>query len=122
MRTAYKILLLTILSLSFPIGKLFEIFIWNNRITKTEIVTSNQRSELKGKTCSFIKISREILKKFTIHLQDKSEFRVIERIASLKNKQTLTTQINKTDGLKALLIKRFILNVFYTDDYVSSLR
>ena len=60
MNLVYKILLFSILSISLPNGKLFEIFIWNDRITKTEVVINKQRLDSKGRFCFFIKIAKDI--------------------------------------------------------------
>lgn len=122
MKTVYKILLLAILSISFPIGRLFEIFIWNNRITRIEIVTSNLASEFKGKTCSFQRITREIKKKDNTYFQKWSEYVIIVRLSDLKIKSLFFSQNNKTSFLRALLIKQFLFNIFYSDDSVSGLR
>jgi hypothetical protein len=77
MKIVYKILLFSILSMSIPIGKLFEIFIWNDRITKTEIVFEKQRIESRGRICYFVKLAKEIQKNLSIYLQDRPDFTLI---------------------------------------------
>jgi hypothetical protein len=71
MNIVYKILLFSIFSISLPIGKLFEIFIWNDRIIKTEIVSEKQRLESRGRICYFVKPAKEIQKKLSIFLQNR---------------------------------------------------
>lgn len=122
MKTVYRILLLAILSISFPIGRLFEIFIWNNRVTKIEITASNSVSDLKGKTCSYHRFAKEIKKKVNIHLQKWSDYVVRVRQSDFKIKRLLLTQNNKTSYLKTILIKQFLFNIFYSDDSVSELQ
>jgi len=118
----YKILLFSILSISLPIGKLFEIFIWNDRITKTEIVFNKQRLDSIGRFCFFIKIAKEIKKKLSTYLLNKSDFALIKRITNNKNIQSLSIQNNKTNNIKTLLIRRFIFNILYLDDSECELR
>ena len=122
MNIVYKILLLSILSFSLPIGKLFEIFIWNDRITKTEIVLNKQRLDSKGRFCFFIKIAKDIKKKLSTYLLNKPDFALIERITNRKNIQSLSIQNNKTNNIKPLLIRRFIFNKIYIDDSECKLR
>lgn len=116
MNLVYKILLFSLLSISLPIGKLFEIFVWNDRITKTEIVFYKKRLESRGRFYFFVKIAKETTKKFSIYLQDKSDFAIIERITNKKNTQSLSIQNNKTISYKILLIRRFLFNILYLDD------
>ena len=113
MNLVYKIFLFSILSISFPIGKLFEIFIWNDRITKTEIAFEKQRLESRGRICFLVKIAIEIQKKLSIHLQDRPDFAMIERITNNKNIQSLSIQNNKINSYKTLLIRRFLFNILY---------
>ncbi len=122
MNLVYKILLFSILSISLPIGKLFEIFIWNDRITKTEIVFNRQRVDSKGKFCFFIKISKDIKKKLSSNLLNKPDFALIERITNKKNKQSVSIQNNKANNIKPFLIRRFIFNILCIDDSECELR
>lgn len=121
MKTVYRILLLAILSISFPIGRLFEIFIWNNRITKIEITSSNRVSDFKGNTCSFQRFAGDIKKKVNIHLQKWSDYVIRVRQSDFNIKRLFLTQNNKTSYLKTILIKQFLFNIFYSDDSVSEL-
>ncbi|MBN2571613.1 MAG: hypothetical protein JXA68_05755 [Ignavibacteriales bacterium] len=116
MNLVYKILLFSLLSISLPIGKLFEIFIWNGQITKTEIVFYKKRLESKGRICFFVKIAKENKKKLSNHLQSRLDFAIIERISNKNNRQSLSIQNNKTNICKTLLIRRFIFNILYLDD------
>lgn len=116
MNLVYKILLFSLLSISLPIGNLFEIFNWNDRITKTEIVFDKQKLESKGRICFYIKISKEIQKKISIYLLDKSDFALIGRITNNKNIQSISTQNKKINNIETLLIRRFIFNILYLDD------
>jgi len=116
MNIVYKILLFSILSISLPIGKLFEIFIWNDQIIKTEIVSEKQRLASRGRICHFVKHAKEIQKKLSIFLQNRPDFTLIERITNNKNIQSLTIQNHKVNGIKTLLISRFLFNILYLDD------
>ncbi len=116
MNIAYRILLFSILSICFPIGKLFEIFVWNDRVTKTEIVFEKKRLESTGRICSFVKHANEIQKKLSTYLQDRLDFAIIERITSNKNIQSLSIQNIKINNIKMLLIRRFLFNILYLDD------
>lgn len=116
MNLVYKILLFSILSISLPIGKLFEIFIWNDRITKTEVVINKQRLDSKGRFCFFIKIAKDIIKKLSTYFLHKPDFALIERITNKKNTQSLSIQNNKANSYKLLLIRRFFFNLLYLDD------
>lgn len=122
MNLVYKILLFSILSISLPIGKLFEIFIWNDRIKKTEIVINKQRLDSKGRFCFFIKIAKDIKKKLSIYLLNKPDFALIVRITNKKNIQSLSIQNNKTNSYKILLIRRFLFNILYLDDSCDALK
>jgi len=122
MNLVYEILLFSLLSISLPIGKLFEIFVWNDRITKTEIVFYKKRLESRGRICFFAKIVKETIKKFSIYLQNKSDFAIIERITNKKNTQSLSIQNNKTNSCKILLIRRFLFHILYLDDSYHALK
>lgn len=116
MNLFYKILLFSILSIGLPIGKLFEIFVWNDRITKTEIVSEKQRLESRGRICYFVKLVKKIQKKLSLNLQERPDFSLIERFTNNRNIQSLTIQNNKVNGIKTYLISRFIFNILYLDD------
>lgn len=122
MKLVYKILLFSILSINLPIGKLFEIFIWNDRIIKTEIVFNSLRVNSKGKFCLVIKISKDIKKKLSSNIFNKPDFALIERITNKKNKQSFSIQNNKTNNIKPLFIRRFIFNTLCKDDSECELR
>ncbi len=116
MNLVYKILLFLLLVISLPVGKLFEIFNWNDRIIRTEIVFDKQRIESKGRICYFEKIAKDIKRKFSIYLSAKSDFAVIERITNQKNLLSLSTQNKKINSIATLLISRFVFNISYLDD------
>lgn len=122
MNIVYKILLFSIFSISLPIGKLFEIFIWNDRIIKTEIVSEKQRLESRGRICYFVKPAKEMQKKLSIFLQNRPDFTLIVRITNNINIQSLTIQNHKVNGIKTLLISRFLFNILYLDDSEYELR
>lgn len=64
-RLVFRVLLYLFISFSFPVGRLFEIFSWNNSIIKTEIVVSKKTLETK-KTCNlFQKVFFDILNQQT---------------------------------------------------------
>ncbi len=76
MNIVYKILLFSILSISLPIGKLFEIFIWNDQIIKTEIVSEKQRLASRGRICPMIDSAKNnigLLGGKTVHCYFKGE-------------------------------------------------
>lgn len=104
------------MSISFPIGKLFEIFIWNDRITKTEIVSPNQRWGSGGRICFFVKIAKDLLKQHSLSSQASRNFTVIERIISKKNIQSLFVQNRKVCRYWKIIIRRFISNVLFLDE------
>jgi hypothetical protein len=112
-----KILLFSILSISFPIGKLFDIFIWNLRITRTEVVFNNQHIQSKEESCYFFsKITKPLKNKLSSpHLFD-SLYAIPERIASKTTVQSIANQNKKTNSLTTAVIKRSIFNVVYVDD------
>lgn len=116
MNSFYKILLFSILSFSLPIGKLFEIFSWNDRIIKTETVFRIKRFETKRKSCLFIKIAKKIEKNLSIRFQDRHDILIREKIKTLENKQLEFTQNKKINKFKIQLIRRFIFNILYLDD------
>jgi len=112
-----KILLFSILSISFPIGKLFDIFIWNLRITRTEVVFNNQHIQSKEESRYFFsKITKPLKNKLSSpHLFD-SLYAIPERIASKTTVQSIANQNKKTNSLTTAVIKRSIFNVVYVDD------
>jgi hypothetical protein len=116
MNPVYNILLFSILSISLPIGKLFEIFIWNDRIAKTEIVYNKQSIDSKGRFCFLIKIAKNIKKKHSVYLLNKSDFVSIERITNKKNIQLLSVQNNISNNIKPLIMNRFVINILFSDD------
>jgi hypothetical protein len=117
----YKILLFSLLSFGFPIGKLFEIFIWNDRITKTEFVFHRQRIDSKRKFCLFVKISKYIKTKFSSNLLNKPDFALIGKITNKKNKQSISIQNHKASNIKPAIIRRNVFNILFIDDSVSDL-
>jgi len=116
MNIVYKILLLSILSFSLPIGRLFEIFIWNDRIIKTETVIHKKRLETKGKNCLFLKIVKKIEKTLSTQFRDRQDFVTIEKIKTLETKRSIFIQKNRTYKFKTQLIRRFIFNMLYMND------
>lgn len=121
MNLVYKILFFSILSISFPIGKLLDIFIWNDSVKRTEVVIKNQ-NPVKKKICFFVKIAKEIQKKRSTDLQNRFNFAITERLLSKRNIQLLSVQNNKVNNNKTLLIKQFIFNIIYLDDSEFSTR
>jgi hypothetical protein len=116
MNLVYKILLFSVLSISLPIEKIFEIFNWKDRITRTEIVFDKQKIESKERICFFVKIVKDIKKMFSFYLLDKSDFAIIEGITNNKNLQSLSTRNKKIKNIETLLIRRFVFNILYLDD------
>lgn len=123
MDLVYKILLFSLISNYLAIGKLFDIFIWNNRITRTEIVFyKKERLESIGRICFFVKIEKEIKKKLSIQKKTRFDFRIIERISNKRNRKLISIENNKFNCLRTLLIRRFIFNIIYLDDSKYELR
>ena len=115
MNLFYKILIFSILSFSLPIGKLFELFIWDNRITKTETVFE-RRINAEGRNCQYVKVIKEINKKLSVHLQNKSNFLIIEKVNTQITKQILYTQKIKFNNIKRLVNNQYMFNLLYVDD------
>ena len=116
MKIVYKILLLSILSFSIPIGRLFEIFIWNDRIIKTETVFRKKRFETKGRNYFFFKIIKKIEKTLSTHFQNRQNFTTIEKNNTIKTKLSIFIQRNRTYEFEVLLIRRYIFNILFMDD------
>lgn len=116
MSVARNTVLFLLLLISLPAGSLFEIFIWNNRITKTEIVSAKQRSKANARLCSYQKIIKELKKDLFNQFIAGSLFSIKERIICTKNLQSILVQNDKTNGLNTLMIRRSIFNTFYIDE------
>lgn len=116
MNLFYKIFLLSLLSISFPIGKLFDIFIWNNRITKTETVFFKKRVTSRKSICSFVKIAKAIKNELIGNLQKRSDFTIIEILTNKKNILSSFIQNNKSNNYKVLFIKQFVFNKLLADE------
>ena len=112
MKFVYKILLFSILSIGFPVGSLFDIFIWNDRIIKTEIVSDKQGLNSGGRTFFFIKS----VKKHFNRLKKRLNVVIIEKITQTKNIRVLSVQRFDFYCFKASLIRRSLLKVLYVDD------
>jgi hemerythrin superfamily protein len=113
MNIVYKILLLSILSFSLPIGRLFETFIWSDRIVRTEIVIQKRQLETR---CHFIRVVNRIKKKIATSFQDRRFLKIIEKTNTTKTKQSEIIQKDRTNKFKNQLIRRYIFNITYTDD------
>jgi hypothetical protein len=116
MKIVYKILLLSILSFSVPIGRLFEIFNWNDRIITTETVFRKKQFGTKGGNYFFLKIVKKIEKTLSTHFQDKYNFVTIEKNNTVKTKLSIFIQKNRTFKFEVQLIRRFIFNMLFMDD------
>jgi len=112
-----KILLFSILSIGFPIGKLFDIFIWNLRITRTEVVLKNQHIQPKEESCYFFaKITKPLKNKLLAPRLFDSLYAIPERITSKTTVQFIADQNKKTNSLTTAVIKRSVFNMVYVDD------
>ncbi|NLF41905.1 MAG: hypothetical protein GX587_04355 [Bacteroidales bacterium] len=116
MNLVYKIILFSLLSISLPIGKLFDLFVWNDRITKTEIVIHTRETGSKGRICFFVKIIKHTTQKLSSYFQDKFYYAIIERITNIKSIQLLSIQNNKTERYLFKLIRQFHFNITYISD------
>jgi len=122
MNLARNIVLFVLLFISLPIGSLFEIFSWNNQITKTEFVLNKQKSKAKARICSYQKIVKELRKDLFNRFIAGSVFSIKERITSSENLQSILVQNDKTKGFNTLMIRRSVFNTLYIDDSEIALR
>lgn len=116
MNLACKIILFSLLSMSLPIGRLFELFVWNDQITKTEIVIHSRETGSKGRNCFFVKIIKETAQKLSSFFRDKLYYATIERIANYKSILLLSIQNNRTGEYIFKLIRQFHFNITYFSD------
>lgn len=112
----FKILFYLVLSISFPIGRLFEIFIWNNQIRNIENVSRPVKIKALGRSCSFLKIVRKLKRRIIDRKKHLLVIKIRERIITSESKKLLISQTQKTNPLKKCLIRRYIFNVCYLDD------
>lgn len=113
MNLVYKAILFSLLSISLPIGRLFELFVWNDRIQKTEIVIHSRETGSKGRICFFIKTIKKTPQKLSSFIRDKFYYAIIERIANYKSTLILSIQNNKTEKYISKLIRQFHFNITY---------
>lgn len=111
-----KILLFSILSISLPIGKLFDIFIWNERIIRTEIVLNNQHIQPEGQSCFYVKIAKQLENICSAPLLFNSIKTIPERITNKTTVQSIANQNKKTNSLTTAVIKRSVFNMVYVDE------
>jgi hypothetical protein len=116
MNLQYKILFLSILSIGFPVGRLFEIFIWNDRITKTEVVAPDKRLGSGGRICFFVKIARELQKQLSLRLQAHLNLAVAAQIVSKQDTRSILVQLRKIRSFRKFIIRRSVSNVLYLDE------
>jgi len=112
----YKIFVFLLLSLTFPFGKLYDIFIWDVRIIKTESVFDKHSKEPKGKRSFFLKSSKEIKKVSSGNSICKPDFSLFERITKNNILDSFSTQNGKVNTIKTLFIRRFHFNMLYIDE------
>jgi len=114
MNVIYKILIFSVFSYTIPIGKIFEIFVWQDNIIKTEYVvkkTANKNS------------SNVLLLKFdkkAINTKNNSIFNNYhinyEKIENSKNNLTLFTFKILFNNIKTRTIHRFVFNLIFSDE------
>lgn len=116
MNTIYKILIFIIFSFTIPIGKLFEIFVWQNNIIKIEYVVKNNEIESRQNSKTiFVKL---------YHKNNETERHNIfeyclynfEKYENIKSKLKLNTYNKLFDNHKFKILKRFMFNLIYFDE------
>ena len=122
MNLARNIVLFLLLIISLPIGSLFEIFSWNNQITKTEFVLNKQRSKANTRICSYQKIVKELKKDLFNRFIAGSAFSIKERVKCSEELQSILVQNDKINGLNTLMIRRSVFNTLYIGDSEIALR
>lgn len=108
MQRIYKVLLFSALSISFPIGKLFEIFIWNDKVIRSEIVSCRRYIKPGRGICFFAKVVLDMRKKFLSDIQNSTEYKIIELAVNRMSIILLSLQDQKVINYKILFIKQFI--------------
>ena len=116
MNFIYKIVLFSILSFSLPIGVLFEIFIWNDRIINTETIFRGNRFGINGRFFLFIKIVKETNAKLSDSFHKKYEYTVRELHQNIRIRQALLIQKKQFGKFRNRLGRILICNIIYIDE------
>lgn len=116
MYSIFNILFLSLLSFTIPIGKLFEIFIWNDRVTKTESVIQLNRIDKKRRLCFFVKIVKKSKALLIAECKKKQLFLLKEIFQNITNNKIQSIQTSQFNQFKNHLKKGQIFNIIYFDE------
>ena len=106
---------LFMLLVSFPIGRLFEIFFWNAQIINTENVIISE-STIKGYTCSYLKI---IQQKAQSIINKKNNSDKVFKYIFYQDRILLKLQTQKElyHSLKLHFIRINVFSISYMNEY-----
>jgi len=116
MNIFYKILLFSILSFTFPIGKIFEIFIWNDRIVKIETEFQVKNPENKKCFWLFINLQKYLKDNLIFRFHNEQYFIIKEKLQNIKTHRIIAIQQKCLDRFKNRFIRCYLFNVQYSDD------
>ena len=110
-----KALFLSILSFTIPAGRLFDLFIWQDSILKTETNFQVNRLETHRRLCLFVRIIKEINAKFLFKLKKKYNNYLHKINHNLKTRTKLLNQNYQFNEIKEQLTKNMVFNIIYSD-------
>lgn len=116
MKLFCKILFISILSLTFPVGKMVELFAWNNRIVKTETVVRNHQAGIRGRYCSFVKIAGQIFAETSERVKRNRKYTLCELVRNIRIRQTVSLQMKRFSVYKNRFDSQPVFNIVYSDD------
>lgn len=118
MSIIYKILFFSLLWCSCPIGRLFEIFRWNDNIIKTEYVSVVKESNYKSTFHFVLNISKKITTNSIVSFYHKQLFVFRNLIHNTKSKLILFDSNNQFKELKKELLIRLLFNINFKVDSI----
>ncbi|OQY01137.1 MAG: hypothetical protein B6I20_07945, partial [Bacteroidetes bacterium 4572_117] len=115
MQNISKILVFLSIILAIPVGKLYEIFIWNDKIVSIGYVLKEKKIDLKNNPyILFVKIN----KKNNVAKQIFFSYYFVnyQKYENSKNELTLNIQKNIFNKHKSRITHRFLYNLIYSDN------
>ena len=117
MTKVFKICFFIILSITFPIGRMFEMFIWNNTIIRNEYVVQAEKSDISNTAYSLFNVITQETEHAGLSFRQQDFILFSKMICNGRSKHILSDQNCLFNSLKGKLIRRYLFISIYSDEF-----
>ena len=116
MQLLLRIVVFTVLSFTLPIGRLFDLFVWNNSIVRVEHVENCRKITANAVYKHFVKQFKAVKTECLQSFFGINYFVIIEKVKNTQVNQLYKFQNSHHNNFISQVIFQFVFNVQYADE------